>query len=302
VGKWHLSPVSEFSQRGPFDHWPLGMGFERFYGFVGGETNQFYPDLVYDNHLVDPPKTPEEGYHLTEDLTDKAIEFIRDTLNVDPDAPFCMYLSYGANHAPHHTHKEWREKYKGAFDMGWDNYREQVLENQKKMGIVPENTELSPRPDFIPAWDSLTDVQKKVYAAFMENFAGFASHLDFNIGRFIDFLSEAGQLDNTLIVVVSDNGASAEGGPDGTISEDLFWNYIFQTPSEMLPKLDVLIPSAGRTRGTRPSSAGNERALMVVTRMRSLSIGLKAFRQKAVSAANITTLSTWYRPFWKPLA
>ena len=240
VGKWHLSPVSEFSQRGPFDHWPLGMGFERFYGFLGGETNQFYPDLVYDNHLVDPPKTPEEGYHLTEDLTDKAIEFIRDTLNVDPDAPFCMYLSYGANHAPHHTPKEWREKYKGAFDMGWDNYREQVLENQKKMGIVPENTELSPRPDFIPAWDSLTKVQKEVYARFMENFAGFASHLDFHIGRFIDFLSETGQLDNTLIVVVSDNGASAEGGPDGTISEDLFWNYIFQTPSEMLPKLDVL--------------------------------------------------------------
>jgi arylsulfatase len=240
VGKWHLSPVSEFSQAGPFDHWPLGMGFQRFYGFLGGETNQFYPDLVYDNHIIDPPKTPEEGYHVTEDLTDKAVEFIRDTINVDPDAPFCMYLSYGANHAPHHTTQEWRDKYKGKFDMGWDRYREQVLENQKAMGIVAPNTELSPRPEFITAWDDLSDVQKQVYARFMENYAAFCGHLDDNIGRFIDFLESADLLDNTLVVVVSDNGASAEGGPDGTMSEDRFWNYIFQTPEEMLPSLDEI--------------------------------------------------------------
>jgi len=151
-----------------------------------------------------------------------------------------MYLSYGANHAPHHTTKEWRDKYKGKFDMGWDRYREQVLENQKAMGIVAPNTELSPRPEFIPAWDDLSDVQKQVYARFMENFAAFCGHLDDNIGRFIDFLESADLLDNTLVVVVSDNGASAEGGPDGTMSEDRFWNYIFQTPEEMLPSLDEI--------------------------------------------------------------
>ncbi|MDX2465728.1 MAG: sulfatase-like hydrolase/transferase, partial [Acidimicrobiia bacterium] len=239
-GKWHLTPETESNMAGSKRTWPMGRGFERYYGFLGGETNQWYPDLVYDNHVVDPPKTPEEGYHLTEDLTDKAIEFIRDTVNVDPDAPFCMYLSYGANHAPHHTTKEWRDKYKGKFDMGWDKYREQVLENQKAMGIVPANTDLSPRPEFISAWDDLSDVQRQVYARFMENYAAFCGHLDDNIGRFIKFLSDADLLDNTLVVVVSDNGASAEGGPDGTLSEDLFWNYIFQTPEEMLPSLDVI--------------------------------------------------------------
>jgi arylsulfatase A-like enzyme len=256
LGKWHLCPADELSMASSKRNWPVGRGFERFYGFLGGETNQWYPDLVYDNHPVDQPKGPEEGYHLTEDLTDKAIEFIRDAKTVAPDKPFFMYFCPGAHHAPHHAPKEWIEKYKGKFDMGYDKYREIVFERQKKMGILPPNAELSsPNPyineksadgkpwnpvDVTRPWDSLSVDEKKLFARMAEVFAGFVSHTDYHIGRLIDYLDESGQLDNTIIVLVSDNGASGEGGPNGSINENKFFNGIPDNMEENMKYVDVL--------------------------------------------------------------
>jgi arylsulfatase A-like enzyme len=240
VGKWHLSPAEESTPAGPFHHWPLGRGFERFYGFLGGETNQWFPDLTYDNHSVAQPKTAEEGYHLSEDLTDKAIQFILDAHVNAPDKPFFMNFCPGAAHAPHQVGREWIDKYNGAFDMGWDGYRDAVFARQKELGIVPEHAVLSPRDPDVPEWDALPPEQKRLYARFMEVFAGFLGHADHHFGRLIDALEQIGELDNTLVMVISDNGASSEGGASGAFNEMSSFNNRWETVDEVLPRIDEL--------------------------------------------------------------
>jgi arylsulfatase len=240
LGKWHLTPGEQNSAAGPYDRWPLGRGFERYYGFLGGDTNQYYPELVYDNHKVEPEKSPEEGYHLTEDLTNRAISFIADAKQVAPDKPFFLYFAPGAAHAPHHVPKEWADRYKGQFDDGWDAYREKTFARQKELGIVPKDAELSRHDPDVQVWDSLPPEEKKVYARMMEVFAGFVSHTDYHYGRLFDFLKQIGQWDNTLIMFISDNGASAEGGPHGSINESLFFNNVPETMEDNLKMLDEL--------------------------------------------------------------
>src|SRR5262245_22256131 len=217
VGKWHLCPTDEMNLAAVRDNWPLGRGFERFYGFLGAETNQWFPDLVYDNHPVDQPKSPEEGYHFTEDITDKAIEFIRDAKAIAPDKPFFLYYAPGACHAPHHAPTEWIAKYKGQFDIGYEAMREQTLARQKELGIVSPDAALPPinpigtpetrtgpdgKPfpelDYTRPWDSLSDQEKQLFARMAEVYAGFLGHADHHIGRLLDFLKNAEQLDNTL--------------------------------------------------------------------------------------------------------
>lgn len=256
VGKWHLTPLEESNLAATKRHWPLSRGFERFYGFMGGETDQWYPDLVYDNHPVQPPATPEDGYHLSKDIADKTIEFIRDAKVIAPDKPWFSYVCPGAGHAPHHVFKEWADKYAGKFDMGYELYREIVLENQKKLGIVPSDTELSPvnpylevkgpngepwpLQDTVRPWDSLNDEEKRLFSRMAEVFAGFLSYTDDQIGRVLDYLEESGQLDNTIIVVISDNGASGEGGPNGSVNEVKFFNGYIDTVEESLRFYDNL--------------------------------------------------------------
>ena len=240
VGKWHLTPHFEMNMAARKDRWPLGRGFERYYGFLGGDTNQWNPELVYDNHPVEPPKSVEEGYHLSEDLADRAIEFVTDLKNAAPDKPFFLYFCTGACHAPHHAPKEWIEKYRGKFDMGWERAREEIFARQMQMGIVPPGTELTPRPDWIAPWESLSDDERRLYARMMEVFAGFMSHTDHQIGRLLDFLERIGELDNTITVVISDNGASAEGGPHGSLNEANFFNRVPESVEENLTKIDEL--------------------------------------------------------------
>jgi len=240
VGKWHLTPADQISAAGPYDRWPLGRGFERFYGFMGGETHQYYPELMYDNHQVEPPKSPEEGYHITEDLVDKAISFVADAKQVAPDKPFFMYFCPGAMHAPHHVRKEWSDKYKGQFDDGWEAYREKTFTRQKAMGIAPAEAKLSRHDPDVPKWDTLSDDEKKLYARMMEVFAGFLEHTDFHIGRLLDFLKSIGEFENTLIMVLSDNGASSEGGPTGSVNENLFFNNVKEDLKTNLETIDEL--------------------------------------------------------------
>jgi arylsulfatase A-like enzyme len=256
VGKWHLTPLEESNLAATKRHWPLSRGFERFYGFMGGETDQWYPDLVYDNHQVAPPATPEEGYHLSKDLADKTIEFIRDAKVIAPDKPWFSYLCPGAGHAPHHVFKDWADKYAGKFDMGYERYREIVLENQKKLGIVPPDTELSPvnpyldvkgpngeawpYQDTVRPWDGLNDEERRLFSRMAEVFAGFLSYTDAQIGRVLDYLEESGQLDDTIIVVISDNGASGEGGPNGSVNEVKFFNGYIDTVEDGMAYIDHL--------------------------------------------------------------
>jgi arylsulfatase A-like enzyme len=240
VGKWHLTPSNEETGAGPYTRWPLGRGFERFYGFLGGDTSQWYPDLVYDNHQVEPPRTPEQGYHLTEDLVDKAIGFVADAKQVDPEKPFYLHLCFGATHAPHHVPKEWADRYAGAFDDGWDAYRERVFARQKELGIVPADAELSRHDPDVPDWDSLPAPARRLYSRMMEVFAGFLSHTDHHLGRLLDFLETEGDLDNTLVMVISDNGASSEGGPTGTTNEAQFFNNAQEPLEDSLKVIDEL--------------------------------------------------------------
>ena len=256
LGKWHLCPEDEYSLASTKRNWPVGRGMERFYGFLGGETNQWYPDLVHDNHYVDQPYGPEDGYHLTTDLTDHAIQFIADAKVVAPEKPFFMYFCPGATHAPHHAPKEWIEKYKGKFDMGYERYRELVFENQKRLGVMPADAELTPlnpyadetsvdgKPwtpaDTVRPWDSLAEDEKTLFRRMAEVYAGFLSHTDHEIGRLLDYLEETGQLDDTLVVFCSDNGASGEGGPNGSVNENKFFNGIPDSLEENLKYLDDL--------------------------------------------------------------
>ncbi len=256
VGKWHLTAEDEMNLASRKSQWPLGRGFERFYGFLGAETNQWYPDLVYDNHPVEQPSSPEEGYHFGVDITDKALSFIRDAKAIAPDKPFFLYYCPGACHAPHHAPTEWADKYKGRFDMGYEAYREQVFERQKQTGVVTDKAELSPinpyideksgdgrglaGADTVRPWDSLSDDEKRLFCRMAEVYAGFLSHADHQIGRLLDHLEETGELDNTLIVLVSDNGASGEGGPNGSVNENKFFNGLPDRIEESLPFIDDL--------------------------------------------------------------
>jgi len=259
VGKWHLCPSDEMNLASTRRNWPTGRGFERFYGFLGAETNQWYPDLVYDGHPVDQPRSPEEGYHFTEDITDKALEFVKDARAVAPEKPFFLYYAPSACHAPHHVPKEWIEKYKGRFDEGYEAMREQTLARQKQLGIVPQDTELPPinpigttetrtGPDGKPfpaldvtrPWGTLSAEEKQLFARMAEVYAGFLAHTDEQIGRLLEFLDESELLENTMIVAVSDNGASGEGGPNGSVNENKLFNGIPDDLQENLSLIDEL--------------------------------------------------------------
>ena len=220
-GKCHEVPVWQTSPMGPFDSWPSGGGgFEYFYGFIGGETNQYYPALYEGTTPVEPGKTPEEGYHLTTDMTTKAINWIRQQKALMPDRPFFTYFAPGATHAPHHVPKEWADKYKGKFDQGWDKLREETFARQKKLGVIPEDCQLTARHSEIPAWDTITAAMKPVLTRQMEVYAGFLEHTDHHVGLLIDALKDLGVLDDTLIyLIIGDNGASAEGSLQGCFNE-----------------------------------------------------------------------------------
>jgi arylsulfatase A-like enzyme len=219
-GKCHEVPVWQTSPMGPFDAWPTGSGFEHFYGFIGGETNQWAPAIYRDTVPVEPDRTADEGYHFTEDMTDRAIEWVRQQKALMPDKPFFAYFAPGATHAPHHVPKEWADKYKGKFDQGWDRLREETFARQKDLGVIPPEAELTARPDEIPAWDDMPADLKPVLARQMEVYAGFLEHTDHHVGRLIEGLADLEVLDDTLIyVMIGDNGASAEGTPNGCFNE-----------------------------------------------------------------------------------
>ncbi|HEX6569611.1 MAG TPA: arylsulfatase [Acidimicrobiales bacterium] len=222
VGKWHLTPRWEQSAAGPFDRWPLGLGFERYYGFLNGDTNQWTPDLVSDNGFVDPPRGPDDGYHLTEDLADRAIRLVQDQQQATPGRPWFCYLATGAVHAPHQAPAAYIDAYRGQFDDGWEAWRARTFARQVAAGVVPEGTTLTERPPWVPDWDALHPAERRLYARMMEVYAGFLTHTDGQIGRVLDFLRTTGGLDDTLVLLVSDNGASAEGGPTGSFNEHRF--------------------------------------------------------------------------------
>src|SRR6187549_3823827 len=242
-GKCHEVPVWQTSPMGPFDSWPTGSGFEYFYGFIGGETNQYAPTLYNGTTPVEPEMTPEEGYHFTEDMADKAIEWARQQKSLMPDKPFFMYFAPGATHAPHHVPTEWSDKYKGRFDQGWDALREEILERQKELGVVPADTQLTARHEEIPAWDDMPEELKPVLARQMEVYAGFLEHTDYHVGRLIDAIEDLGVLDNTIIYyIIGDNGASAEGTLNGAFNEMANFNGMaaLETPEFMVSKMDEL--------------------------------------------------------------
>ena len=225
-GKCHEVPVWQTSPMGPFDAWPsVGGGFEHFYGFIGGETNQYAPALYSGTHPVEPDRLPEEGYHLTEDLTDHAVDWIRQQKSLMPDKPFFVYFAPGATHAPHHVGREWSAKYQGTFDQGWDKAREETFARQKGLGVIPQDAVLTARPSEIPAWDDMPDALKPILARQMEVYAGFMEHTDHHVGRLIDAVADLGILDDTLVILITgDNGASAEGTVNGSFNELLMLN------------------------------------------------------------------------------
>ena len=238
-GKNHNTPGWESTVAGPYDRWPTGLGFDYFYGFLSGETDQYYPVLFENTVAVEPEKTPEEGYHLLTDMTDRAIERMQVSKAVAPDKPFFMYFAPGAMHAPHQAPAKWREPFKGAFNEGWEVYREKAFKKQMEMGLLPEGTELTPRPEWVPEWSSLSETQIKVYTTLMENYAAYMAFTDYEIGRLLDGVAKLPDAENTMVIyIVGDNGASSEGGPDGTFNEIASLNGV-QTPlEELLPKLD----------------------------------------------------------------
>ena len=250
LGKDHNVPEQDVAPGGSRSEWPVQMGFDRYYGFLGGETNQWYPDLVEDNRFVDQPYSPEEGYHLSKDLVDHAIEMIRDQKASNPSKPWFMWFCPGANHAPHHAPEEYIEKYKGKFDDGYDAYRTWVLKRMIEKGVLPEGTPLTPfnplpedvanAADYVKPWETLSADEKKLFSRMAEVYAGFSEYTDAQIGRLIDYLEETGQLDNTVVFYAADNGASGEGSPNGSVNENKFFNGYPDELSENLKYLDVL--------------------------------------------------------------
>lgn len=240
-GKNHNTPDWESSIAGPFDRWPTGMGFDYFYGFIGGETHQYYPVLFENTTAVEPDKSPEEGYHFMTDMTDRAINWMQYSKSVSPDKPFLMYFAPGAAHAPHHAPKDWREKFKGQFDAGWDAIREETYKRQIELGVIPPDTKLTDRPDWVQPWDSLSGDEKKLYARFMENFAGYLSFTDHECGRLLEAIQSLPDADNTLVFyIVGDNGASSEGGMTGTVNELMNLNGIPSSIEDNLKMIDEI--------------------------------------------------------------
>lgn len=241
-GKWHLAPGRETSSLGPFDRWPTGQGFEYYYGFLAAESNQFYPALFENKNPISPPATPEEGYILNKDLADQAIKWLHYQHSVAPNKPFFIYYAPGACHAPHHAPKEWLEKFKGKFDQGWDKVREETYARQKQAGVIPPNTKLTPRPPEIPAWDTLTPDQKRLFAHMQEAFTAYLAHTDHEIGRVVEALHQQGRLENTMVVyIVGDNGPSAEGSLQGTLNEvATAGNGIIEPLEVMLKRYDEI--------------------------------------------------------------
>ncbi|NYE21593.1 arylsulfatase [Microbacterium immunditiarum] len=238
VGKWHLAPNHEQGPAGPFDRWPLAMGFQRFYGFLGAATNQWAPELVRDNSYVEPPSTPDEGYHLTEDLADEAIRMVQGQQAAAPDNPFFLYFAPGAVHSPHQAPAEWTERYRHRFDDGWDAMRDRIFARQLELGVVPAGTELTERPPWVKSWQDYSDEDRRLFARMMEVYAGFLTHTDAQIGRVLDALAELGVLDDTIVMVLSDNGASADGGPHGTLTTEQ--SFITNDTAPMVERIDEI--------------------------------------------------------------
>jgi arylsulfatase len=240
VGKWHLAPRWEQSASGPFERWPLGLGFERYYGFLNGDTNQWTPELVRDNGFIDPPRRPEEGYHLSEDLADQAIRMIQDQQQATPDKPFFLYFAPGAMHAPHHAPRAWIDRYRGRYDDGWEAWRARAFARQLEMGIAPAGTTPSERPPWVAQWSGLPAEQRRLFARMMEAFAGFLAYSDAQIGRVLDLVERLGRRDDTLVLILSDNGASAEGGPIGSFNEHRFVHDKLDDLDDTLARIDEL--------------------------------------------------------------
>ncbi len=239
-GKWHNTPAEQTTSKGPFDYWPAGYGFEYFYGFLAGEASQYEPNMVRNTTIVNPHELHRKGYHLTEDIAEDAIRWLREQQAFSPDKPFFMYWATGCAHGPHHIMKEWADKYKGKFDDGWDKYRERAFARQKQLGWIPQNAQLTPRPATLTSWDSIPENEKPFQRRLMEIFAGFTEHADYNAGRIIDEIEQQGKLDNTLIFYIwGDNGSSAEG-QNGTISELLAQNGIPSTIDQHIKALNEL--------------------------------------------------------------
>ena len=238
AGKWHLAPTNDISAAGPFDQWPLARGFDRFYGFLEGETDQFHPQLVVNNHHIDPPGTPAEGYHLSEDLVSQLLRMINDSKGVRPDRPFFAYLPFGATHAPHQAPDSYLRRYRGRYDEGWDVIRQRWYERQIELGVISVNTQLAPRNSGVDAWDDLPVNHRKFACRLQETFAAFLDHTDDQIGHFVDGLRAMNQLDNTIFVFLADNGASQEGGPFGVMHEMKFFNGVFDSPDDLIDRID----------------------------------------------------------------
>jgi arylsulfatase A-like enzyme len=239
IGKNHNTPAWETSEVGPFDHWPSGLGFDYFYGFNSGDTSQFEPILFENHNRV--PRSSDPHYHISHDLADHAIAWMQREKEIDPARPFFLYVAPSATHAPHMAPKEWIDKFPGQFDMGWDRYREVTMERQKKLGLVPPDTKLTPRPESLPAWDSLNSDQKRLYARMMEIFAGFGAQIDYEVGRVLDAVAALPDSGNTLIIyIVGDNGSSAEGGLDGETNENAAFNGVLETWQSNLKRIDEL--------------------------------------------------------------
>ena len=238
-GKMHQTPPYELSENGPFGRWPTGDGFDRFYGFLGAETNQYAPNLIDGTTRIDPPRTAEEGYHFSEDIVDQAIGWVRTLDTLEPGKPWFCHLSYGAVHDPLQVPRPWAEKYAGRFDEGWNEHRHQILANQRQLGVVPEDAELAEWGAGVPLWEDLSDSQRIVACRLMETYAGMAEHADAQTGRLLDTIERLGQLDNTLIFyVLGDNGASAEGGLHGTLNQVLHMNHLVDDSDRILERLD----------------------------------------------------------------
>lgn len=239
IGKNHNTPAWETSAAGPFDRWANGLGFDYFYGFNSGDMNHWDPLLFENRNLV--PRSNNPNYHLTEDLADRAIDWTRKVTSIAPEKPFFLYVAPGANHSPHHAPREWIEKFRGQFDGGWDAYREATLARQKKLGVVPQDTKLTVRSEGLPAWTSLNEGQKKIYARMMEVFAGFAAHVDHHMGRIVDAVKQMPNAENTIFIyIVGDNGASPEGGLEGSINENIFFNGLPEKWEENLEHIDEI--------------------------------------------------------------
>ncbi|RJF98551.1 arylsulfatase [Noviherbaspirillum saxi] len=239
VGKNHNTPPWETSAAGPFDRWPNGLGFDYFYGFHGGDTDQWHPILYENRNLV--PAATDPDYHVTADLADHAIAWTRKVKSISPDRPFLLYVAPGATHAPHHAPQDWIARFKGQFDMGWDKYREMTFERQKKLGVIPAEAKLTPRPESLPAWDSLQPEQKRLYARMMEVFAAFGAHTDYHMGRIVDAIKQMPGADNTIFIyLVGDNGASAEGGLEGSTNQFRFFNGAAEKWQDNLKLIDEL--------------------------------------------------------------